>query len=230
MKSVSFALTQLRGLLFWLLIVGLLVVGIAAPANAQTVTLTPSVTSGVGSIQTTLTWSTNPVAASCVAAGHASWTGSKAPSGTLALPVIPLSGTYPLSLTCTWPGVSTATVSWTQPTTNTDGSALARCATTTASGACLAYFNVYRGATPAEVVNGEMTPVRDPTATSYVWPGLAAGQHCFAVEAVNGDGVPSALSNISNPCKTTTGAQNITRTVNITVNPKPSAPTGVGVQ
>ena len=57
----------------------------AAPIFAQTVTLTPSVTSGAGSISTTLTWSTNPVAASCSAAGHASWTGAKGPSGSATL-------------------------------------------------------------------------------------------------------------------------------------------------
>jgi hypothetical protein len=210
-----------------------LAIGLASPVYSQTlptVTLTPSVMSGAGSIQTTLTWSTNPVAQSCLAAGSPSWTGAKAPSGTLALPAITLSGTYQLSLTCSWPGDLTATLHWTQPTTNTDGSALARCATAASPGPCLAYFNIYHGATPAEVGSADMTPVRDPTATSYIWQNLPAGQHCFAVEVVNGDGVPSAPSNITNPCKTTTGAQSVTRTVSITVNPKPSAATALGVQ
>jgi hypothetical protein len=230
MKSFVFTLNQLRGFAFWLLITILLCLGFGLEARAQTVTFTPSQTVGAGSISTTLTWSSAPAGAQCVASGHASWTGSKAASGSLALPVITLSGTYTLSLACTWPGGSTATVNWTQPTTNTDGTALARCATATTTGPCLASFNVYRGATPAEVGTGEMTPVRNPAAVSYVWPDLAPGTHCFAVEAVNGDGVPSLISNITNPCKTLAAPQSVTRTATITVNPKPGPATQVTVQ
>lgn len=204
---------------------------LSAPIYSQTVTLTPSVTSGVGSISTTLTWSTTPAAQSCVASGHTSWTGDKAVSGTLALPAIALSGTYTLTLACTWPGSSSsATVNWIQPTANTDGTALARCATPTSTGPCLQRFHVYRAATAAAIGSGEMTPVRDPAAVSYVWPNLAAGVHCFAVEAVNGDGVPSPISNVSNPCKTIAAAQTVSRSVTITVNPRPSPPTNVTVQ
>lgn len=194
----------------------------AVPALSQTVTLTPSVTSGNGSIATTLTWSTTPAASSCTASGHASWTGSKAASGTQALPPITLSGTYALSLACTWPGDSTATVEWTPPTTNTDGSALAKCATADTAGPCLAYFQVYRRLNNADLSSGaEMVQARNPNAVSQPFTGLGAGTHYFGVEAVNGNNVASVLSNVAS--KVITSAVTRTESVNITVNPKPSA-------
>jgi len=197
----------------------------AAPAHAQTVTLTPSVTSGNGSITTTLTWATNPAATSCTASGHASWTGTKAASGTQTLPAITMSGSYSLTLACTWPGDTTATVRWTAPTTNTDGSALAKCASSTSTGPCLAKFHVYRAACagfPTGACTPEMTPANNPNATSQQFTGLAPGTHFFGVEAVNGDGVPSVMSNVAS--KTISGTTTRTESVTITVNPKPSPP------
>lgn len=198
-----------------------LVLLLAGNAYAQTVTLTPSVTSGNGSLTTTLTWSTTPAAQSCTASGHASWTGTKAASGTQALPPITLSGTYNLTLACTWPGVSTATVSWTAPTTNTDGTALAKCASATSTGPCLASFQVYRRVGNADLSTGaEVTPVNDPNATSRAYTGLGAGTHYFGVEAVNGNGIPSAMSNVAS--KVITASVSRTESVTVTVNPKPS--------
>lgn len=195
----------------------------AGSALGQTpvLTVTPSVTSGNGSLSTRLTWSTAPAAASCVASGHTSWTGAKPSSGAADLPPITMSGTYNLTLVCTWPGDTTATVKWTAPTTNTDGTALAKCPTADTTGACLAYFNVYRRVGSADVSTGEVTPVRDPNAVLLAKPNLVTGVHYFGVEAVNGNGVPSVLSNVGS--KTITATATRTESVTVTVNPKPSA-------
>jgi hypothetical protein len=196
---------------------------IASLAHGQTVTLTPSVTSGNGSINTTLTWSTTPAATSCTASGHASWTGPKAASGTQALPAITMSGSYNLTLACTWPGDARAVISWIRPTTNTDGSALAQCAVPVpTSGGCLAGFRVFK-ATAASMASPEMVPVNVPSAQTYTWNNInPAGTYYFAVEAVNANGVPSALSNVAS--KVITSSVSRSESVTITVNPVPSAP------
>lgn len=197
----------------------------SVPAFAQVdpaITFGASVTNANGSLSTTLNWSTTPAATSCTASGHTSWTGTKAASGSLALPAITLSGTYSLTLSCTWPGDTTATLRWTAPTTNTDGSALAKCATSDAGGSCLAYYNVYRRVGSADMNGAEVTPVRDPNAVTFVKTGLGAGVHYFAVEAVSGNGVPSGLSNIAS--KTITAAVAKSAAVTLVVNPKPSPP------
>lgn len=202
----------------------------AMPALAQTapsVTFGASVTNANGSLTTTLTWSTTPAATSCTASGHSSWTGTKAASGSLALPAITLSGTYNLSLVCSWPGDSQANVTWTRPTTSVDGSALTQCAVPVpSSGGCLAGFNVYKSSTPAPFSSPEMTPVKSPSAQSYLWTNIdPAGTYYFAVEAVNANGVPSPLSNVATKVVTSTVSKS--SGVTLTVNPIPSAPTGV---
>lgn len=189
-------------------------------AYAQTVTLTPSVTSGNGSLATTLTWSTTPAAASCEASGHASWSGSRAASGTQELPPLTLSGSYTLTLECTWPGDTSATVRWVAPTENTDGTALAKCSGAP-SGPCLASFRVRRSLSPT-MASPVVVAVNDPEATSHEFTGLAAGTHYFAVTALNGAGVESDPSNVAS--KVITATQTRTESVTVTVNPKPAAP------
>jgi hypothetical protein len=190
--------------------------------TTPSVTFGASVTNANGSLSTTLNWSTTPAASSCTAANHPNWTGTKAASGSQVLPPITLSGTYALSLTCTWPGDNQAVVTWTVPTTNADGTALVKCATQTTAGRCLQMWRLYHGPA-ANDLEGDVRPIDDRNATSYTFTGLAAGQHFFAAEAVNGDGVPSALSNIVS--KTLTGATTRTAAVTLTVNPIPSPPT-----
>jgi hypothetical protein len=209
----------------------LLMLFVAPMAMAQTdpsVTFGASVTNANGSLSTRLTWSTTPAANSCTASGHASWTGQKPASGTLDLPAITTSGTYQLSLNCAWPGDTTATVSWTPPTTNTDGSALARCTSQTATGPCLLQFRVYR----ANDVNGageESRLINDRNATSYAWTQLPLGTHWFTATAINANGAESDLA-LPRLSKTITGSVNRTAGVTLTVNPKPAANTGLGVQ
>jgi hypothetical protein len=192
------------------------------------ITFGATVTNANGSLSTTVNWSTAPVATSCTASGHASWTGTKAASGSLALPVITLSGTYPLTLTCTWPGDTTATLSWTRPTTNTDGSALAVCAAGVTSGPCLSGYRVYRRVGSTDMSGAEMTPVAGGATATRAFPGLGAGVHNFGVEAVNADGVPSVMSNIAS--KTIVASASRSASVTLTVNPKPAAPTSLTVE
>lgn len=199
-----------------------------ALAGAQTLTFTASTNTGAGSVTTTLTWSTTPAATSCTASGHTSWTGTKAASGTVTLPALTTSGTYNLTMNCTWPGDSSATVNWIAPTQNTDGSALAKCATANSTGTCLAKYRVYRRLNSQDMAGAEVTPVEDPQATTKSFTGLVPGTHWFTLEAVNGNGTPSDLST-PYASKVISASQTVDRSVTITVNPKPAAPTGLTV-
>lgn len=94
---------------------------------------------------------------------------------TRSLPAFSISVTAPLG---------TASLSWTAPTQNTDGSAL--------PASQLAGYRVYRGTSPSS-----LQPYHDVdggNVTSYVVRDLPAGQHCFAVTAVTVTNVESALS------------------------------------
>jgi len=188
---------------------------LAAQAEPS-VTFGASVTNANGTLSTTLSWSTSPAATSCTASGHASWTGSKAPSGTLDLPPITMSGTYALTLSCAWSGDSGAVLTWTAPTQNTDGSALTN----------LAGFKVYRGASsPATTLD---KTINSPTTTSAQYVGLPIGQNCFAVGAFNAQGVESVPT--ATGCKTTTANVVKQSSVSLTVNPVPKAPTNLQVE
>lgn len=199
-------------------VVLLLMLGVTiARAQTPSITFGASVTNAAGSLTTRLTWSTTPAATSCTASGHTSWTGAKAASGAVDLPALTLSGTYTLNLNCTWPGDSQARLTWTAPTTNTDGSALAKCANQTATGPCLRSFLISRGTSAGAL--DDARAVNDRNATSYTWTGLAAGTHYFAVRAVNGDGVQSDISSVVS--KLISATQTQSSAVTLTVNPKP---------
>jgi hypothetical protein len=78
----------------------------------------------------------------------------------------------------------TATLAWTAPQQNTDGSALRD----------LAGYWVYRGASAATL--SRSVQLTDPATTQYVVSQLPAGTHYFAVTAYNSLGSESALSNV----------------------------------
>ena len=78
-----------------------------------------------------------------------------------------------------------ATVSWTAPTENTDGSALTD----------LAGFTIRYGRSADELT--ESVAVSNPSLSSYVVENLGAGEWHFAVVAVNRAGVESPLSNVA---------------------------------
>jgi hypothetical protein len=94
---------------------------------------------------------------------------------TAALPAFAIAVTPP-------PATGTATLSWTAPTQNTDGSALTD----------LAGFRVYHG-TSASALN-DIYQLASPATTSYSFTQLASGTHYFAVAAYTASGVESALS------------------------------------
>jgi hypothetical protein len=83
-------------------------------------------------------------------------------------------------------GTGTATLRWSAPTQNTDGTAL--------PSSELAGYRVYHG-TSADALT-EVTDVRDTGAGAYTFNQLASGTHYFAVTAYNRSGVESALSGV----------------------------------
>jgi hypothetical protein len=79
----------------------------------------------------------------------------------------------------------TATVSWTPPTTNTDGSALTN----------LAGYRVAYGRSASDL--SESADVDNPGLSSFTVNNLAIGQWFFAVYAVNSTGMESDISNVA---------------------------------
>lgn len=182
-----------------LLIVLFLAAGAVQAQTAGVVTLRANSTSATGSMVPVLTWSTNPVATRCTASGG--WSGTKAASGTQTLTSISASTNY--TLTCTW-GAGSATVNWTAPTTNTDGSTLTN----------LASFRVHYGTSASAL--SQTSNVSDVTQRSTTISSLSAGTWYFAVRAVNTAGTESASSNVAS--KAVTGAT-AAKTVAITITP-----------
>lgn len=194
----------------------LLALGVSS-AIAQTtpsITFGANVTTGSGSVTPVLTWSTTPVAQGCTATGD--WTGNKAASGTQTLPAITKSATY--NLACTWPGDNTITLTWTPPTTNTDGSTLTD----------LAGFKVYYG-TSASMSANQVKEVGAGVETTTLGP-LAAGTWYMVMSAKNAAGLESDKAPAPPLSKTLTASASTSKTVGIVVNPVPMAPTNVTVQ
>lgn len=117
-------------------------------------------------------------------------------------------------------GACTTVVSWTPPITNTDGSALVKCASQTSTGPCLRTFNIYYGKQPAALT--QIMSVNDRNATSYTFPSLANGPWYFGTTAINGDLTESVMSNIATktclapPVPTPPTNPTVTMTVTVT--------------
>lgn len=202
---------------------------VALPAFAQnTVTLTPSVTQGNGSITTSISWDTTPrltAGTPCTASGHPSWTGPKAGSGTNPPITISTSGTLPLALTCNFPGDSIVTFTWTPPTTNTDGSPL----TNLENYRIKHTFNASLTTDPSVAATGEVHTDVPAGQTMRTITGITqTGTLRGTVYAKNSVQVFSTASNIAT--KVFTGNVPVTQTVTITVNPIPAPPGGFGAQ
>lgn len=196
---------------------------LASAASAQELTFTAGTTSGDGSVVPVLTWSTTPSAPGanpCTATGPANWAGAKQASGSVTLPAITSSMTY--GLTCTWPAGDSITVSWTNPTQNTDGTPLTDLDSVV--------FKFRTGTGPLATATACAAPVRCETARPPVSPktytGFAAGTWRVAAFAVNSTGV---TSDPSAEATKVLSSSNVTRSVAITVNPKPNPPTGVAL-
>jgi hypothetical protein len=91
----------------------------------------------------------------------------------------------PFTLTVVAYGDGTASLSWTPPTENSDGSALRD----------LAGFVILYGFSPDELT--ESTTIDDPSVTRYVVEGLTSGTWYFAVQATNASGARSEASSVA---------------------------------
>lgn len=180
----------------------------ATPAFAQEIQFSSDVTQANGQASPTLTWDTTPLASNCVASGD--WSGDKGGAGTETLPTITSSATY--TLTCTWTGVGSATLSWIPPTENTDGSPL-----TDLAGYRL-YYGVESGNYPAQV------EIDNPGVTTYVVEGLAEGTWHFVATAYNSAGLESDYSEEATKL---VQAPESSESVAIVINPVPNPPSGL---
>lgn len=192
----------------------------AIAQTAPTFTFGVSGTSSDGkTIVPAVTWSTTPAATSCAATAtpaKADWTGTKTAAGTATLTAV--SATTSFQLVCSWPGDTTAIVTWTAPTTNTDGSALMD----------LAGFRVQWGRTTGDANMDQTVYLSDPKLTSWTSPALTPpAQWFFGVKAFNSLGLESTLSNVSS--KTTTATISLTRAMDIVIR-FPGSPTNVAVK
>jgi hypothetical protein len=93
--------------------------------------------------------------------------------------------TIAVNAPATTPTTGSATLSWTVPTENTDGTPIVG----------LAGYHIYYG-TSAGALTTSVT-ISDPTETSYVVGGLAPGTYYFAIVAFNSAGVDSPQSNMA---------------------------------
>jgi len=187
----------------------LLLVLLIGTANAQEIVFTAETTTGDATVTPVLSWITTPAANSCMASGD--WIGEKGAVGTETLPDIQASATYVLD--CFWT-IGMATLTWTPPTTNTDGTTLTD----------LTSYKIYQlagGAVVAEILNSDIGAI-----PPFVINDLPAGEHCWVVAAINSRDIESALSNEA--CKTIT-SESGSRGVAITVNPAPSGIVDLGV-
>lgn len=182
--------------------------GTAQSQTPGNITFTANQVSATGSLVPVLTWSTSPVATSCVAGGG--WSGTRFASGSETLPRITVSTSY--SLTCTW-GNGAATIQWTAPTANVDGSPLRD----------LAGFNVLYGTSNNALTQSRL--VNDPGARNVTIAALPSGTWHFTVRAFNQAQLESSDSNLAQ--KTITGAsgsRNLSITINAAPAPTPSPP------
>lgn len=194
-------------------LLALLLLIASGPLWAQTLTFTAENTTGAGSVVPKLTWSTTPAATLCTASGD--WSGTKAASGTETLAAITSSKTY--NLTCSFPSPTSATLTWTLPTTNTDGSPY-----TDAKG-----FLIYGATSAAGLATATPRNHFFPTSTTTPYTGLTAGTWFFCIKAVN---QLDQASVCSNTVSKTLASASQNRSVGITVNPVPNAPTNLTVE
>jgi hypothetical protein len=156
----------------------------------------------------TVTWNA-PGASGCTATGG--WSGAKAPSGTETVAGVEGATTFNLSCTGAVPAV---TVSWTNPTKNTDGSNYTNAKHT----------EVYRAATTGDLTTAVGVVVAHPQ-TSYPFTNLPVGVSYFATKAVNQAGVKSNLSATANA--NVQGSSGSAPPVTVTGSTEPPPPTGV---
>lgn len=193
---------------------GVLLACMAGLAFAQTPTISFTVETAAataGQVTPKLTWSTTPAAGNCTASGDTAWTGTKAASGTVTLAAITPPKSY--TLRCTWPGDTSARISWTAPTKNTDDTPLTN----------LAGYSVHWGTSATALT--QSANVASPTTLFYQLTNLTPGTWFFGARAINAAGGISAMSNVAS--KVILASVELTQTVGIKV---PNAPTGLTVE
>lgn len=89
------------------------------------------------------------------------------------------------SISVTQTAIGTATLTWTAPTTNTDGTSLTD----------LTAYKIYYGTTPGSYPNSIF--ISNPGITSYVVENLTPATYQFVATAVNSAGVESVFSNVA---------------------------------
>ena len=192
----------MRAMLF-----AMLMLAAAMGVRAQTLTVAPA--DATAPAKPTLTWDFAG-GSGCTSTGN--WSGAKAATGTVTLGDFP-AGTHTFTLSCSFPGALTdtkATLTWTPPTQNTDGSALTN----------LASYRVKYGTSSASLT--QMQTVTAPASTAIV-SNLTAGTWYFGATAVNSAGAESALSNIGTKTIAAPPPTTVSRTVTWTVK-APSVP------
>jgi hypothetical protein len=180
--------------------------GAAHSQTAGNISFTANQTSATGRVVPVLTWSTTPVASGCVARGG--WGGNRFASGSETLPAITVSTSY--SLTCTWRN-GAATVNWTPPTANTDGSPLRD----------LAGFRVVYGTSANALTQSRQ--IDDPAARSATIAALQTGTWYFAVRALNRAQLESDNSIVvSRSITEASASRNLSITINAAPAPSPT--------
>lgn len=188
----------------WLAAAGLLLTSLAAPGQTITsFTATPS--SGNSPLTFTLAWNaTGPAGTTCTASDG--WSGVKALSGSQVISNLAATTSY--TLTCSDPNGGGATLTWTAPTTNTDGSPLTN----------LAGYKLFHAPTSAGVDTA--SPVSVPLGTTFTLTGLPAGTRWFGMKAFNSLGAESVMSTkTSKVINVSSDARTVTVTVNTVPNP-----------
>lgn len=187
-----------------------------------TFTITP--TTGNAPLSATLNWNVTGGDTTTVCTASGAWGGTKSLTGTQVTSTLLNDASY--TLTCVTPAMAStppetgsATVSWTAPTKNSDGTALTD----------LTGFRVIYGQTATTL--SQTITISNPATSSYVVANLSSGVWYFAVRAFNANGVESVNSNVASKnfgtlSSGTPGipAQQWAKTVSIDVNTQPQAP------
>ena len=159
----------------------------------QTFKLTPNVTGGNGQTLTFSVANAPPWMTFNASTGVLTGTPTAADVGTFANIVISVSdghesaaaAPFTIQVVGTNAATGTADVSWTPPTTNTDGSTLTD----------LAGYNIYYGTSPNAL--NQVVQVATIGVSNYVISGLTTGTWYFAVTAYSSAGTESSLSNVA---------------------------------
>jgi hypothetical protein len=192
---------------------GLVLLAIATSAfAAPAVTLTATASSTLAPANVTLTWVTSEVG-TCTASGG--WSGPKAAAGGTEV-ISNVLGTTSYLLTCS-SATGTATVRWTAPTQNVDGSPLTD----------LAGYELYRATSFAGCGTAPPTIIDNAMATSYVVTGLPTGNWHFCMKAFNTAGVRSIITGTVMKTITT---QTVNASVDVTLEQRPKPPSLLTVE